>query len=103
MLALKVPVYLSVIIMATNNTYPLAKIDKGNDRMNTNTNTNTNINITSDLTVDVAADADPLKTPPTFKPGWRFWLIYVFLCLVTFAAAVDNTVVLTALPAIFAR
>lgn len=25
-----------------------------------------------------------------FKPDWRFWLIYISLCLVTFASAVDN-------------
>ncbi|KAI1440006.1 hypothetical protein F5Y02DRAFT_32215 [Annulohypoxylon stygium] len=84
--------------MATNSTYPLAKIDKGNDRTNNNTNTNTKT--TNDLTVDVDADADPPKTPPTFKLGWRFWLIYVSLCLTTFAAAVDNTIVFTALLAI---
>ncbi|KAJ8114180.1 hypothetical protein ONZ43_g4963 [Nemania bipapillata] len=37
---------------------------------------------------------------PAFQPDWRFWLIYVSLALITFAASVDNTIVFTALPAI---
>lgn len=43
-----------------------------------------------------------LRSPPigNFKPDWRFWLIYVSLCLVTFASSVDNTIVFTALPTI---
>jgi MFS family permease len=40
------------------------------------------------------------KDTTAFKPDWRFWLIYVSLCLVTFAGAVDNTIVFTALPTI---
>ncbi|CAI6334453.1 unnamed protein product [Periconia digitata] len=36
----------------------------------------------------------------SFEPDWRFWLIYVSLCLISFAAAVDNTIVFTALPSI---
>lgn len=40
------------------------------------------------------------KDTSAFKPDWRFWLIYVSLCLVTFAGAVDNTIVFTALPTI---
>ncbi|KAI0206555.1 major facilitator superfamily domain-containing protein [Astrocystis sublimbata] len=39
-------------------------------------------------------------SPPAFRPDWRFWLIYVSLALITFAASVDNTIVFTALPAI---
>jgi hypothetical protein len=35
-----------------------------------------------------------------FRPDWNFWIVYVSLCLVSFAAAVDNTIVFTALPAI---
>ncbi|KAI0867433.1 major facilitator superfamily domain-containing protein [Hypoxylon argillaceum] len=37
---------------------------------------------------------------PAFQPDWRFWLIYLSLALITFAASVDNTIVFTALPAI---
>lgn len=40
------------------------------------------------------------KDVPAFKPDWHFWLIYISLCLVTFAGAVDNTIVFTALPTI---
>ncbi|KAH8773845.1 major facilitator superfamily domain-containing protein [Diaporthe sp. PMI_573] len=48
-----------------------------------------------------ATDNDPQHTTvSSFKPDWRFWLIYVSLCLVTFASAVDNTIVFTALPTI---
>ncbi|KAF2690571.1 MFS general substrate transporter [Lentithecium fluviatile CBS 122367] len=35
-----------------------------------------------------------------FRPDWRFWIIYVSLFLISFAAAVDNTIVFTALPSI---
>ncbi|RWA08692.1 hypothetical protein EKO27_g6424 [Xylaria grammica] len=51
-----------------------------------------------------SSDESPGTTTPAaaalFKPGWRFWLIYVSLALITFAASVDNTIVFTALPAI---
>ncbi|KAI0542843.1 major facilitator superfamily domain-containing protein [Xylaria digitata] len=51
-----------------------------------------------------SSDESPSTTTPTsspaFQPDWRFWLIYLSLALITFAASVDNTIVFTALPAI---
>jgi MFS family permease len=49
---------------------------------------------------DSATAKQPATNVTPFKPDWRFWLIYVSLCLVTFAGAVDNTIVFTALPTI---
>ena len=42
---------------------------------------------------------DPPQQPST-KHSWRFWLIFLSLCLTSFASALDSTIVTTALPTI---
>lgn len=50
-----------------------------------------------------ATTPQPLETDPeemTFRPDRRFWVIYIFLIVVMFLAALDQTVVGTAMPTI---
>ena len=43
-----------------------------------------------------ATDAQESTVPKT----WRFWLVFVSMCMVSFASALDSTIVTTALPTI---
>ncbi|KAG6988943.1 MFS efflux transporter aclA [Physcia stellaris] len=45
-----------------------------------------------------AAEEDP--APIADKHSWRFWLIYLSMCIVSFASAFDSTIITTALPTI---
>ncbi|MCJ1333683.1 hypothetical protein MMC10_010383 [Thelotrema lepadinum] len=46
------------------------------------------------------ASSTPTPYPPTQKKDLTFWLILLSLCFLGFAAALDNTIVFTALPTI---
>ncbi len=47
------------------------------------------------------SDQEAAKTsPPTVSKGWRFWLIFVAVCVATLLVAIDVSIISTALPTI---
>ncbi|KAH9886043.1 Mfs1.1 [Cubamyces lactineus] len=50
--------------------------------------------------VDASESAAPSPPTPTAKRGWRFWVIFLALCLSLFLTALDLASVYTALPSI---
>ena len=46
------------------------------------------------------AGADPEQQQFKDQRTWRFWLVFLSLCLISFASALDSTIITTALPTI---
>ena len=38
--------------------------------------------------------------PPKTKHSWRFWLVFISMCVVSFSSALDSTIITTALPTV---
>ncbi|KAI1776576.1 major facilitator superfamily domain-containing protein [Hypoxylon cercidicola] len=41
-----------------------------------------------------------MDEPDTFRPGWRIWTIFLVLCMLSFMASIDSTVITTSLPTV---
>jgi MFS family permease len=56
--------------------------------------------VSGDSLGDREAADDHLRQEDSEKYNWRFWLVFLTLCLISFASALDSTIITTALPAI---
>lgn len=41
-----------------------------------------------------------VNEPPTFRPSWRIWTIFIVLCILSLLSAIDSTIITTSLPTI---
>ena len=54
--------------------------------------------IDNETAIAAPKEAPPAAAPVSTKKGWRFWAVFPSLCITTLLAAVESTVVSTALP-----